>query len=375
MSGFLRAGEGVLDVPRTDPGPEYSCDQADAEAHRFFAALAGGRDTTFHDDPVEFVRANGLMILYSAEAADAFETFLARMPAPRLESWRDLIAGGASSETFGPLTLAERLDEQQVEDALVAGRKQRIINLTLAAVVLLVVAGGLGVGWTVLTEENDRSQGAFQFADTDEPPEVAAITGGAPFTESAVTAALADTVALLVGDGPPEDRITVAPFASYPYPPGALRASLFQYAGSGHVAIVGPPGFVDSACLRASVVTSDLRPLDTITHGPCVDPIGRTPTVGCLGADAILLDLVIPDGEVNLPEGGTGFADAVRLQLVADGGEQFELLTIRGTIEVDIGSDVVIPRFGGAIGEEITFDLGADRVGSCTLTGEFPGRS
>ncbi len=314
------------------------------------------------------------MILYSAEAADAFETFLARMPQPRVEVWRDLIAGGASSEAFGPLTLAERLDERQVEEAMVEGRKQRIVNLAMAVVALAVVAGGLGVGWTILTDEETRSRGALQFANTDEPPEVAAVTGGTPSTEPAVTVALTETVALLTGDAPPEDRITVAPFASFPFPPGALRASLFQYAGSGHVVVVGPPGFVDTACLRVSVVTSDLRPLDTVTHGPCIDPIGRTPAVGCLGTDAVLLDLVFPDGAVNLPEGGTGFADAVRLQLVADGGDQYELLTIRATIEVDVDSGVVIPRFGGQIGDEITFDLGADRVGTCTLTGEFPDR-
>ncbi len=359
-------------MPRAEVGPPYSYDQADAEAHRFFAALAGDREIVHHDDPVEHVRANGLMILFSADAADAFETFLARMPAPRVEAWRDLIGGGARSEAFGPLTLAERLDERQVGEALAAGRKQRAINLLLALVAILVVAGGLGFGWSALTSGETRSRGALQFAGSDEPPEVAAVTGGPPVAEPAVTVALTETVAVLAGEGPAEDRITVAPFAAYPYPPGALRASLFQYAGAGQVVIVGPAGFVDRACLRVSVVTSDLRPLDTVTHGPCTDPVGRTPTVGCIGADSVMLDLVVPDGEVGLPEGGTGFADAVRLQLVADGGSEYELLTIRGTIEVDIESDVLIPRFGGLVGEEITFDLGADRAGTCTLTGQFP---
>ena len=160
----------------------------------------------------------------------------------------------------------------------------------------------------------------------------------------------------------------------FPYPPGSIGASLFQYANSGHVALVGPAGFTDDACLRVSVVTEELRPLDTVTHGPCVETIGRDATVGCIGDTAILLALDIPTGEVALPEGGNGFADAIRLQLVADGAPDYEVLTVRGTIEVDPDSEIVIPRFGGQIGETIMFDTGAGRSGTCTLTGDFPGR-
>ena len=165
-----------------------------------------------------------------------------------------------------------------------------------------------------------------------------------------------------------------APFVRFPYPPGSIGASLFQYANSGHVALVGPAGFTDDACLRVGVVTEELRPLDTVTHGPCVETIGRDATVGCIGDTAILLALDIPTGEVALPEGGTGFADAIRLQLVADGAPDYEVLTVRGTIEVDTDSEIVIPRFGGQIGETIMFDTGAGRSGTCTLTGDFPGR-
>ncbi|MCH1434275.1 MAG: hypothetical protein L7U56_01280, partial [Acidimicrobiales bacterium] len=89
-------------------------------------------------------------------------------------------------------------------------------------------------------------------------------------------------------------------------------------------------------------------------------------------ADAILLALDIPAGTVDLPEGGTGFADAIRLQLVADGAPEYEVLSIRGTIQVDPDSGVTIPRFGGEVGESITFDIGSGRVGTCILTGELP---
>lgn len=219
-----------------------------------------------------------------------------------------------------------------------------------------------------------RTQGAIRFDELAEEPEVAALDGGPPEAEPALTAGVSLPVAVAAGDGTEAERVTVAPFAVYPYPPGAIRASLFQFAGTGHVVFVGPEGFVDDACLRASVVTSDLRPLDTVTHGPCGQPVGRPATVGCLGETAVLLDLVVPGGEVALPEGGSGFADAVRVQLVGDDPD-YEVLTLRGTIEVAGDDDVVVPRFGGEVGEEVTFDLGADRVGTCVITGDLPGRS
>lgn len=371
-TGFLRAGDSPLSLPRLPEGPELSYVEADESAHRFLDALAQGRELVVHADPIEHARANGLMILYSAEAADAFETILARMPAPREAAWRDLIAGGASSEAFGPLTLQERLDEKQVDEALAAGRKQRTINLVVALLLVVVVGGGGFYAYNQLASEEQRTEGAIQFADSGEAPEVAAVQGGPPVVEAAVTAGLTDTVAVAIGDGPVESRIVTAAFSDFPHPPGSMRASLFQYAGSGHVVIVGPLGFTDDVCLRASVVTSDLRPLDTVTTGPCADPVGRQAVIGCIGPSAILLDLQVPEGEVELPEGGVGFADAVRVQLIADGGERYETLTMRGTIQVDPANGVVIPRFGGDVGADITFDLGADRVGTCTLTGDFP---
>ncbi len=371
-TGFLRAGDAPLSLPRLPEGAELSYGEADEIAHRFLTALAQGRELVAHDDPIEHARANGLMILYSADAAEAFETLLARMPAPRAAAWRDLITGGASSEAFGPLTLEEHLDEKQVDDALAAGRKQRVINLVVAVVAVVAVGGGGFYAYRQFLTEDQRTQGAIQFADTGEPPEVAAAQGGAPVAEAAVTAGLTDTVAVALGDGPVDSRIVTASFSDFPHPPGSMRASLFQYAGSGHVVVVGPPGFTDDVCLRASVVTIDLRPLDTVTTGPCAEPVGRQAVIGCVGPGAILLDLQVPDGAVDLPEGGTGFADAVRVQLIADGGDRYETLTVRGTIRVDPSSGVVIPRFGGEVGTDVTFDLGADRVGTCTLTGDFP---
>ncbi len=62
----------------------------------------------------------------------------------------------------------------------------------------------------------------------------------------------------------------------------------------------------------------------------------------------------------------------MRIQFVADGGDEYEVLSQRTTIAVDPDSGVLIPRFGGAVGDELTFDLGGGKVGTCTLTGDLP---
>ena len=51
----------------------------------------------------------------------------------------------------------------------------------------------------------------------------------------------------------------------------------------------------------------------------------------------------------------------------------YEVLTVRGTIQVDPEADVSVPRFGGQPSDELTFDLGEGRVGTCSLTGALPG--
>ncbi|MEQ8842580.1 MAG: hypothetical protein RIB98_16480 [Acidimicrobiales bacterium] len=374
-SGFLRAGN-QPNVPSPAPeGPEWTYDEADEAAHGFLVEVAGERTMPeFIDDPVEHARANGILLLFSDEVQASFETYLARMPEPRVEAWRDLIAGGASSEAFGPLTLQEKLDEEQVSEALQKGRKQRTVNLAVGALVSLVAIVAVVVTYTQFIADEGRTEGAFRFDGEDDPPEVAARTGGPPVASETLTVGLSQPVSVAAGSGAEVERIVAAPFADFPFMPGEIRASLFQYAGAGHVVFVGPEGFVETACLRASVVTADLRPLDTVTHGPCSQPVGRAASVGCLGTSAVLLDLEVPAGEVTLPEGGTGFADAVRVQMIGD-DPAYEVLTLRGTIEVGLDEPIDVPRFGGEVGDELGFDLGADVVGTCTITGDLPGRS
>ncbi len=122
--------------------------------------MAGGREALeFHTNPVDHARLNSLMILFSEDVQESFETYLARMPDPRAEAWRDLIAGGASSEAFGPLTLEEKLDAEQVDEALQQGRKQRTVNLALSAVVLAVMLAGGVYLYSEVFAADERTEG------------------------------------------------------------------------------------------------------------------------------------------------------------------------------------------------------------------------
>ncbi len=348
----------------------WTAEDADREARQFVEFVLDGRPTVEDADPVEFARVNSLTILFGSNEQAAFETYLARMPAETATRWRDLLAGGATSEAFGPLTLEEKLDEHQVETALKDGRRQRIINLVVA----LVVVSGLGIGgylgWQSLADNDLRTSGTLKFTAAEVSTTDGSIVGGSPVADPRLTVSLARDVAIAAGDGPREDRIVTAPFADYLYPPSAISASVFSYGGVGVIAFVGPAGFTADACLVASVSTGDLRPLDTVWYGNCKDPIGRSATIRCLGNNAVALDVRVPDGEVPLPEGGTGFADAIRLQSISDGGSRYEILSVRGTIAVGTGSDVVVPAFGGAAGDGLLFDFGEGRSGSCALTDE-----
>ncbi len=365
--GFLRAEVGSRELPRVEPGPVWTAEEADDNARRFLDALADGRPTDPADDAFEFALVNSLTILFGSEEHAAFETYLARMPTDLADRWIDLLSGGARSEAFGSLTLREKLDESQVEEAIRSGRRQRIINVALALLVVVGAAVGGVVGWSSLNNRGRRTEGTLRFATVDTTPQGWPVAGGAPAAEPALTTGLVRAVAVARGDGPPEDRIVTAPFADYLYPPGAITASLFSYSGGGEVVFVGPSGFPEGVCLIASVDTSDLRPLDTVWYGNCVDPIGRQATVRCLGDNALVLDIEIPVGAVELPEGGTGFADTIRVQSISDPGTKYEVLSARGTISVSPGSDVVIPAFGGAPGDQLVFDLAEGRLGQCTL--------
>lgn len=368
----MRAGTAQRALPTAAAGDVWSYEESDIRAHEFLAAVAGNRDVyEYVEDPVEHARVNSLMLLFNEDVAEAFETFLARMPQPRVEAWRELISGGVSSEVFGPLTLQEQLDERQVALYLQAARNRRIVSTLVTAVVGVALVLLAVAGWNELIAQDDRSDGSLDFGVLGEASNEAALIGGPPVVEASLIANLSETVAVLAGDAPFSQRDVDAPPGSFPYPAGSLSATLFQYAGSGHVLFTGPSGFADNSCLRASVVTGDLRPLDVVTTGPCAAPVGRAATVGCIGPTAVLVDLKVPTGVVELPEGGSGSADSVRVKLVGH-DERYEALFIGAAIGVSAGDEVVVPRFGAAPGDELTFNFGAGQVGVCTVTGDLP---
>ena len=83
-----------------------------------------------------------------------------------------------------------------------------------------------------------------------------------------------------------------------------------------------------------------------------------------------MLDLVIPEGNVNLSEGGTASVAAVRVWVVGS-DPAFERNNISAQISVPDGAQIKVPTFGGASGATVSFDVsaptGAPLVGTCTL--------
>ena len=130
-----------------------------------------------------------------------------------------------------------------------------------------------------------------------------------------------------------------------------------------------------------SVTTSNLRPLDVLHYAgsdtDCpskIQGVKTSPT--CLGSSVLILPIAIPQrsNPQKLPEGGVGWAEKVRFAIESPTAELdgWEVLSVRGTIEVPEGvENVVIPKFGGAPGDQLEIDLGMGSegpiAGSCII--------
>ena len=285
----------------------------------------------------------------------------------------------AAVDAFAPLTEEELAAEARVESSLRAAGRRRLVALGLGLVVLVGAVVGVRVVVTALGADDDEPPGGLVFDEVAAP--AAGEELGPPVVEPLLVARLGTLVAVRVGEGAAADRVdpAVDP-ALAPVAPGTVAATLFARDGSGQVLLTGPDGWLGAVCVRASVVSEGLRAFDTVWYGSVPGAcgslaIGRQVTPTCAGPTSLMLPLAIPAGVVELEEGGTAAADAVRVSVAADpaGSEPagYAEISVRGVITVpDEVEGVRIPGFGGAAGTtvEVAFGgAGAGLVATCTL--------
>jgi hypothetical protein len=360
-----------------EAGPRWSEREAERQIRMFLLRLAGDRPLAHRDDPIDFARENDILLLFGPDEEEAFAKLALRFPEETVAKWATLLAGGDRTEAFGPRSRAERRDEESIQESIKLGVRKRA--LTTMGFALIALLGFLGIRTALEEAPVDRSDRALRFAVTSQNRDLgnpadpeAPVTGGPPVAEPVLVVGLDRLVAVAAGDGAVEDRIRLRiDDGLLPVSSGSVSASVFEHRG-GQVALVGPEGWVDAACVRASVVTEVLRPLDVVLFeavgGSCpIGLAGRPAVATCQGASALILEMDIPQGEVDLVEGGIGWAEGIRISLeFKEPG--WEALSLRGTIAVPSGAEsVAIPSFGGERGDEITVDLGEGRTGTCTL--------
>ena len=79
----------------------------------------------------------------------------------------------------------------------------------------------------------------------------------------------------------------------------------------------------------------------------------------------------IPQGEVELAEGGLGWAEVIRfgVETAPAATSKWELLAVRGAIAVadsEGNAEIAVPAFGGAPGDVVSVEIGG-ATGECTL--------
>ncbi|MBT6371280.1 MAG: hypothetical protein HOJ86_01240 [Acidimicrobiaceae bacterium] len=360
-------------------GGRWTDAEADQQIRTFLVRLAGDRQLVHRDDPVELLQENDLLLLFGPEEETAFADLALRFPDETVTRWATLLSGGDRTEAFGPRSRAERRDEASLVREFQIGMRKRAMGGILLLGVLVLV--GFGARALLENEPEDRSDRSLRFSgstitDIDGEP-VLRIEGGPPVAEPTLIAAADRVVAVLRGDGPPENRIQLdVPDVELPVRPGLLMATVFEHRG-GQVALVGPEDWWIGACVRVTVATDSLRPLDVVVHeskeGACPDGLGgRAARVTCVGPAVLMLGVDIPQGGVELDEGGLGWAETIRFGIEAAPGtaSKWEVLSVRGAITVAGASgtrEISVPAFGGAPGDVVSVEIGG-AIEECTLT-------
>lgn len=385
-SVFFRVGRSAVSPVADYPirrGARLNPTEADRQIRAFLTQLAGNRHLEFRVDPVEMAQENDLLLLFGPDEEEEFARLALSFPEETVKRWATLLSGGNRSEAFGPRSRAERRDEAAIARELQTAVIRRTLGVLLVTALLGVSV--LAIRTLVDSGSESGSGPGLRFAQPVDrgvqSPRGDLVLGGSPVAEPALTAVADQVVAVLRGEEPVSERIRFSvPIAELPIQVGSVSAAVFQY-DRGQIALVGPEDWVERSCVRVSVTTEGLRPLDVVKHvglrAKCPKGmIGRESRVTCIGSSVLILGIEIPqqDDPKELSEGGVGWAEKIRFGVEAPSRTEgsWEVLAVRGTIEVPVGEeDVVIPRFGGAPGDELTVDLGGGtdemRVGTCRL--------
>ena len=380
-SAFFRRGSGTMSPVAGMPTPSggrWTGKEADQQIRAFLIRLAGDRNLVHRDDPVELLRENDLLLLFGPAEETAFADLALRFPEETVTRWATLLSGGDRSEAFGPRSRSERRDEASLLREFQVGLRKRVMGGVL--LLALLVTLGYGTRSVLSDGPEDRSGRALRFTgatvvDAEGKP-VGRVDGGPPVAEPGLIGLADRVVAVLRGEGPAENRIRLdVPESDLPVRPGSLLATVFEYRG-GQVAIAGPENWWADACIRVTVATGSLRPLDVVVHevdeGACpVGLGGRAARVTCAGRSILMLAVDIPQGEVKLDEGGLAWAEVIRfgVETAPAATSKWELLAVRGAIAVadpEGNAEVAVPAFGGAPGDVVTVEIGGV-MGECTL--------
>ena len=367
---------------QVSPGSKWSPEEADEEIRKFLTRLAGDRDLVETVDPVKFAQENDLLLLFGPDEEEEFARLALRFPEETVKNWATLLSGGSRSEAFGPRSRAERRSEATVASELQSALFRRLIAVGIGVGLILVVFFAL----KSLTGKSEEKVGlGLRFSEVSSVESIESNNSYLdlfnPTTEPALVATAERIVAVKHGEEQLMERIKVdVSDEALPILPGVLSATVFQY-GEGQIALVGPEGWVADSCTMVSVTTSNLRPLDVLHYvgsdTDCPSQIqGTEANPTCLGSSVLILPIAIPQrsNPQKLPEGGVGWAEKVRFAIESPTAELdgWEVLSVRGTIEVPEGvENVVIPKFGGAPGDQLEIDLGMGSegpiAGSCII--------
>jgi len=367
---------------QVSPGSKWSSEEADEEIKKFLTRLAGDRDLVEAEDLVQFAQENDLLLLFGPDEEEEFARLALRFPEETIKNWATLLSGGSRSEAFGPRSRAERRSEAAVASELQSAVFKRLITAGIGVGLIIVVFFAV----KSLTGDPEEKVGSgLRFSEVSSVENIESNNSHLnlynPITEPALVATAERIVAVKQGEEQLMERIKVdVPHEILPILPGVLSATVFQYR-EGQIALVGPEGWVADSCTMVSVTTSNLRPLDVLHYAgsdaDCpsrIQGVKTSPT--CLGSSVLILPIAIPQrsNPQKLPEGGVGWAEKVRFAIESPTPELdgWEVLSVRGTIEVPEGvENVVIPKFGGASGDQLEIDLGMGSedsiAGSCII--------